>query len=538
MALQELGSEVPASDLPDSNTDVGAPVPADDMPVQASSVGSEVPASDLPTDYSTPGQQLLTGIEGAGQGYAGPLATAAELGLSKLGVPGLSPEEQAGRAAAHPWIHGGAEALGLGAGIITGTGEAGLVGKIGEAATQSGNFSKLGASVIKGAIESGLFQTGDEISNAILGKSDPEAPVAAALTYIGAAGLIGGGIGGTIGGVYNKFIKAVEDSDVVPKTANFLEDFGNRYKFNQDNPSMVDAVTSDLRNYYGSTMSAADDVYGPAGIKAQAIEKLVPEMSDKITQQNNDIYNTLQNKISEMMKNPDYYPARLTQKLIQHANEWATVATDGSASSNQIFNATQDLKQTLQAYSKFDKVVGPLSPEKDFIGVAKELQNGLRLNLEDQSVWGDAAKLQKNINNAFFEFKPKLQEFQKRMMTKVEGEPVIDPGKINTYVNQLGKPSAEIKQGVMGDFINAAQKYRDKINDIHSTLGVDSPIPPASINSVLETLKEKPTPGARFADYIFNKNGELADYSCPCRFARSWSVHRWWNGRYLGSSIG
>src|ERR1051325_3398444 len=83
---------------------------------------------DLQSTYGTVPQQLLGGVEAVAHGFAGPAATLAEKGLSKAGVPGLSPEEQEGRKAAlGDVLHGVGEVAGFGAGMLTGTGEARLL---------------------------------------------------------------------------------------------------------------------------------------------------------------------------------------------------------------------------------------------------------------------------------------------------------------------------------------------------------------------------------------------------------------------------
>lgn len=176
-----------------------APDQSEEIPVdQVKLDAPEIPSDQVTLDkdkYSTPGQQALTVAEGVGKGFAGPIATAAELGLSKMGVPGLSAEEQEGRQAANPVEHGTAEAAGLGLGLYTGVGELGLLAKIPEVAA----LGKVGGAVVKGAIEMGAIQGGDEISKAMLGQGDPEAPVSAALAHVGAAALYGGVTGGVFG---------------------------------------------------------------------------------------------------------------------------------------------------------------------------------------------------------------------------------------------------------------------------------------------------------------------------------------------------
>ncbi len=187
-------------------------VPADDMPAGTS---GEVPAEDMPVDqekYGTATQQIGAGIEGLAQGIAGPVATLAEKGLSKLGVPGLSDEDIRGRAEANPVTHGVAEATGLIGSMVSGVGEAALAAKAAAHIAEFAGMGKVGSTLLKGAVASGLIQGGDEVSNHLL--NDPEASVSGSLINTGAAGLfgIGGAVAGEAAGSIGKnLVKGVPD---------------------------------------------------------------------------------------------------------------------------------------------------------------------------------------------------------------------------------------------------------------------------------------------------------------------------------------
>lgn len=154
--------------------------------------------------YGSVPQQALTVAENAAKGFAGPLATLAEKGLTSLGVPGLTPEAQAGREAANPWEAGLAQAGGLGAGILTGTGEAALLEGAGQSALKLAGIvqkpatllGRAGAGALKSAVETSLYQAGDEISKKI---NDPQLATGSALAHIGLGGLIGAGGGLLLG---------------------------------------------------------------------------------------------------------------------------------------------------------------------------------------------------------------------------------------------------------------------------------------------------------------------------------------------------
>ena len=169
--------------------------------------------------FATPSQQALTIAEGAAQGLGGPFATAAERGLSAVGVPGLTPAEQEARAQANPIERYGSEAAGFGVGAFFGTGEAGILSKIGEGAealsglSESQKAARLGVS---SAAEVASLQAGNEVSKAI--NQDPNQTLGSAAINIGLAGILGGAGGaalGSVGPLWKSFTQqAAEDAGV------------------------------------------------------------------------------------------------------------------------------------------------------------------------------------------------------------------------------------------------------------------------------------------------------------------------------------
>lgn len=69
-------------------------------------------------------------------------------------------------------------------------------------------------------------------------------------------------------------------------------------------------------------------------------------------------------------------------------------------------------------------------------------------------------------------------------------------------MNQVGKSSAGLKPLKLSNYIDAAEEYRNKISDLHSKLGVESPVAPSSLNAVKSTLNAKPSLGAQLADHL------------------------------------
>jgi hypothetical protein len=169
-------------------------------------------------EYGTTGQKILTGVEGLAEGIAGPVATGVELGLSKLGVPGLSAEDIRGRQKENPLIHGAAETAGFaGSLMVPGVGAANVTLRAANLATKgitvakdAGMLAKLGAGALKAAVQGGMFSAGDEASKAMLGEYrdlDAADTTSAVLLHVGAGGLLNMGVSGTfnlVGGIKSK----------------------------------------------------------------------------------------------------------------------------------------------------------------------------------------------------------------------------------------------------------------------------------------------------------------------------------------------
>ena len=287
---------VPANDLPAGGQEE---VPAHDIPAgvaQSGSGGEEVPAADLPEAMGgTPGTSSVgAAFEGVAKGLAGPVATGAELALSKLGVPGLSAVEQTQREAEHPLVEGAGQAVGLVVpAIITGgasaelrgAAEAGSLGleaaggagalskaagytlpgvlggvgnKAAQAAAKSLEIGKAGQMAIKLGLEGGLFKVSDNASKMILGQTDPEAPVASLLAGIGASALLGGGLG-FVGGKAGAKLQEMAEGKAGQTASKWLADLGSRFNLIDKHGGMegtTEAGAEQAQHLY-DTVSAA-----------------------------------------------------------------------------------------------------------------------------------------------------------------------------------------------------------------------------------------------------------------------------------------
>lgn len=183
-------------------------IPAEDAP-SAFSQGYEyaTPQRQKEVKYGSAGQQALTAVEGIAQGVAGPLAP-----LVQTQILGMDPEAIRAREEINPITKGVGEAAGMVGSMVTGVGAGALMTKAGRAAEAAAAFgnanriAKVGSEAVKQAAEMAVYQTGDEISKAIL--SDPDLTAESAIANVGLASALGAGTGAVLTGVVSPLWEA------------------------------------------------------------------------------------------------------------------------------------------------------------------------------------------------------------------------------------------------------------------------------------------------------------------------------------------
>ncbi len=474
-------------------------------PVSESAKADQAKAQEesLQSSHGSVGQQAITGLESA--------ASTGTFGLSNLAetkLMGVKPEDIRAREEANPVasmvgsVAGLVNPLGIEGKALTSAGKA-AAKKLAPDIVEQGIMAGVKRGAVKLAAENALYQSGDEISKLI--KEDPNQSVQTAIADIGLATVLGAGLGGGIGAV-----SPLWKASVGNKAGQFAADFKARLAEHINNPDPAAALTDELSNYHGSIKDMASEVYGPKGLKAQEVGKLLPEeVTPKILSQVNDISAKADSALKDM--HSKQVPERYQMKLVNDLNQFHEIATKPEATPTEIFNATQDLKQTLQGYSKGNFgpfAVAPYHEAYDFLNITKNLGHDIRTGLEDSSVWGKAAERQQNINKAFSEYLPSLKDFEKKFTVEINGERVIDPGKVQTYVNQAGKASSEVKKSMLQNFVDASEKYKQVIADTHSNLGIENPMTPSSLNHIKASLEDL-SHGAKAADmWVKNSAGK------------------------------
>lgn len=125
----------------------------------------------------------------------GPIVAGAEIGLSALGIPGLSAKDQAAREADLPVTTGLYRGFGTGVSYATGRGAAGVIGKIGATWGEKGLMSKIGGKYIADLVQGGVFGALNEVEKAIVQGDDHEMLSASSMLHIGGQALLSAGLG-------------------------------------------------------------------------------------------------------------------------------------------------------------------------------------------------------------------------------------------------------------------------------------------------------------------------------------------------------
>lgn len=474
--------------------------------------------------YGTPSEMFKTAGEAYGRGLVGPFAPMAER------AAGVSPEDIRLREEANPITSGLFSVAGFlsplaavkGASVLSRLGLEGLASVLPSAAkyTQLGALEAVGSKIApfagenlaarlgnagaRNLVEGTIYGGSDEISKMIL--EDPNQSVESAISNTMLSGMVGAALGI---GVESAFIGAEKAAG--SKLGKFIADFRGRVKEHMDNPNPVETMTKELDEYYNGIKNISSETYGPSGIKEKDIQKALPEMHSGVSELTANISNKLEEGIAKLGDDPH---ARMLRNAVEEWKEkiggMGSVGPMGERITplvepkiQDVWQATEKLKQQLQEWGQYNKELVAVA-ERPFRNLSKSLSYDLRTALEDTNVWGKAGERQKAINAAFTEYLPALKDFEKRFTSLLAGERVIDPGKVATYLNQLGKPNAEIKQEILKNFLDHSESFKAAIDKTHANLGLESPVVETALNVTKNSLKEV-TKGARLADAMINK---------------------------------
>lgn len=433
--------------------------------------------------FGSAGQQAITALE---QGASG-----ATLGTSKIAetkLLGVNPEDIEAREAANPVTSFASNLAGTGA-LLAGTGGLGL-----EAEEGASLASKIGSGLKQGAALGGVNAFSSDVAE------NPNITASKLISDTALSGIIGAGVGGA-GSLLGSAVEGVAN-----KSGQFFSDMVNRLQDYAQNPNPADAMAKELQPYLDMNQNGLN-IFGDNGIKMQAIQKLMPNsLSDQMVGQAQDLLQKGRSAIQTMAADPDYYSRFYTSALNRNMNVLSDALSE-PGEPFEIFQAMNDFKQRLDdviPHGNFERA--SLSPaDKPAVNMLSDLTNEVRQNLQDPETWGNAGQVQKDINSAFARYLPDLKDFQSKFTAKsADGSRILDPQKLQTYLNQAGKPGQVIRKQMLGDFIDSSENLRDSVNKVTAQIGGDNSIVPQSLQYTKSTLGDL-TPGAKVADQIWKK---------------------------------
>ena len=473
----------------------------------------------LQEKYGAPLGIARTAAESLLEGVIGPIAPAAER------MAGVSPEEIRLHQEANPITSGlfktlgfvapmgigkavkGARALGLTelATVLPEVRKLTQLGVLEAAGAKIAPFAgetlagRLGNAGARNFVEGAIFGGMDETSKMILNDPHQSADTAVSGILLSGAFMSALGVGGAV----------VKEG--VSKAGKLAADMKGTFIDHLENPNRVEAMTKELQEYYDNIRKIADEVYGPSGLKAQDIEKALPAMHEGMTAKIAEIDAKLNKAIDSLESDPhqkilikavEDWRAEVGLKPLNMAEEYMGVSRP-TPSPVDIFSSTEKLKQRMQELGRYNKNLVPVL-ERPLRNAAKDVGHEIRVALEDAEVWGKAGERQKAINAAFKEYLPKLQDFEKRFMAEVAEEKIVNPARVETYLNQLGESKAEIKEQVLKNFLDATEEYKQVIEKTHANLGMESPVVETPLKVTKNSLKEM-SHGEKIARTIINK---------------------------------
>ncbi len=479
-------------------------------------------APDGLDDFISPeiNEQKYGGLSGAAKSFGLGVARSASFGLSDeflVNAGLINPENIKAYREQNPISSGGGEVAGIVGALLAPEG-----GALAELAGPVRAVSELGVGAAKGvkalapatstigkilsqgsafgigsAVEGSFYGLGHAISEDALG--DPDALGEKLMSHVGMGAITAGALGSLIGagavgipaalenaGIKtealrqageNALIKAsslvsgksVEDLQPLLKGVftkegaavrkNAIEGFAEREKSAEKFASNLSEVND--------SMAAAQKKYYQ-GSRTEEVTKLMERVPyDQSFDAAVDLSGKLKSVTKAMREEPEIYSSTGRVKKLENISEGLERRLSESKTSEDVYHAMNDAKGQIQWLTKWDGV--PVSSEADTVNAIKSVGREFRIHLEDAAVYGEAGARQGALNSAYSDFvsaqKNMLQSFGRKLKS---GEVKIDPAKVNSYFNQIGRPGAEIRQEIFDEYVKSASAFKDQMEASHA----------------------------------------------------------------------
>lgn len=458
-------------------------------------------------EYTTPGASALAGLAGA--------ARSASLGLSDLALVksgAVDPETLQKLETYNPVPSKVGEVGGIAAGLVAGTGEAGLLRQaarigtapmrgaieLGELAGKAAEslapqaLGTIATSALKGlasgAAEGAAFGAGSAVTDYALG--DPDLNAQKALSHVTLGALLGGGVGGALGATAkavpltiekarNSIAKVFGAAEGVESPGLLARAYAKTSAFVSGKPEedIVEAITKrreilrspeekakmaqdfieSLNTQYRDVSKASFDATNV--LKPKEIESVLKDVSPVLPRQIFDeTIGEVEKTIDLMRREPDLFPAHYPRQL-ELIRDRIKGSLNAESTSFDIFNALEDLKRTVRKDIKFGKI--PAASDLSAQQAIKGLSSTIKESLENGNIWGEAAASQSAFNDVANSFLFQKENFQKTFMKKVPTKSggvtyKVDPRKINSFFAEIDRASGIEKADMLRDWMNAS----------------------------------------------------------------------------------
>lgn len=460
-------------------------------------------AEDDEDKYGTPEQQVKAGLEGAGRGIAGPLATMAETKLL-----GVDPKAIEGRREANPITSGVGEAAGLvgSTALIPGLGAGmelagrGAVEAIGLAAPKA-FAERVGSAAVKAAVETAVYQASDEASKMII---DPKITSEQAIANIGLAAALGGTGGAFITGAVSPLWKATAGD----RLNTYLHGFKDHLNgFGKTLPEDIAAAESTLGISLTPEIKGA--AISPKG--AQYYNDLKSSQSSVIRQGEE----TLKRDASESV-------AQALGKPIEDFQNYDTA----TAGREGIDTFIKEYKAKAEPVIKeFNSLTEPFKNSQVLSDDIADLSNKISTLAQERSWIGQDIPQQKIVDGVMNRLQGlKTAADIKRLMTTVDNIAMDNPQALSRPAREMKKLILEAQQDVLGrgiqdksqdlfsKYVNARRAYADLASvsdEAGSNLSIGRFSGPEGF---LTKLTEKRTPEEFFKKLSPEGNAEIIPF--------------------------
>lgn len=411
-----------------------------------------------------------TGLEQA-KTIAENLASGATLGGSEIAetkLLGVKPEDIEGRRSANPWEAGLSNVAGTAALMATPFGEIGEgVGAAADALGASPLAARVAGLGVEGSLIGGTGTTADEYA---LG--DPNLNAQKIISNYGIGLALGSGLGALSKGVEaalpaasEKLSSALENikgkvssiGEDAPE-GSWLDSIHKGINGVDKDPVSIREMSSNIGDVYKASKEAAKDLYetaAPANI-GKALESMpLQDAQEKAF----GIYDQIESKVNDLKSNPEDYSSSQVKQI---NNKVSDLQNDlvGAKSAFEVHTALTDFAKDISKDIKFDKI--PTASQQAVQQEMKGMNGLVRDSLSNADQWGEAANHYSQVNTQYNSYKTALKNFESNFMKKEVSASgtkkfIMDPSKVQSFFNNTGDVSQDLKSQYLNDFMNQSQ---------------------------------------------------------------------------------